>query len=354
MREKLSKSPFKKYNIYMKHFHNSLRVGLWVLLGILAAQPAYAIQPPFALLRRSARVPTVQTRIPFRQVNLTGAMNIPLRANGVAGAARVGGLSSAQSLPNVPRIEAKIVSAVVNEPAKTPALAVPVFKQQPFPGKETIDGIIFDVDGVLLDSLPVWQHSTSNFLSSHGIEPPPGIDAEMAKLSLLDGANIVKERYGFTESAEELLEEVLAPIRRHYQEDIQPKAGAIELLKNLHAQGVKISVATAGDKELAQAAFERLGMMQYIDFLISCDEVGVGKQSPAVYDAARENMGTSKERTLVVEDALHALETAKEAGFLTAGMAEPFHPWKERQQVARAGDFFILSFLGGTVVSHLP
>ena len=344
----------------MKYFFRFMCAGLCVLCCAVGADPVYGAKPPTSIFRRGGRVPVAQTRVSFQQVNRVGGK----------ASMRVGPLAQTpvyvpQLLPNelVRRVvrsraekavHAQVKKAVHPVKTGTPTPAVSVFKQQPFPGKEMIDGVIFDVDGVLLDSLPVWEHSTSNFLRSRGIEPPEGIDAEMAKLSLLNGAEIVKERYGFTESPEELLEEVLAPIRRHSYMDIQAKAGVIDLLKKLHAQGVKISAATAGDKELAQAAFERLGMMEYIDFVVSCDDVGIGKQSPAIYDAARDYMGTADERTLVVEDALHALQTAKEAGYLTAGVAEPFHPWKERQQVARAGDFFVLSFLGGTVISYLP
>ena len=219
-----------------------------------------------------------------------------------------------------------------------------------FPGKATIDAVIFDMDGTLLDSLPAWQHSASNFLRSQGIEPPAGIDDEMSKLSLLEGAQIIKERYGFEQSAEEILAATLAPIWEHYRVDIEAKPGALALLKSLHAQGIKISVATASHKELAREAFDRLGMSPYIDFIVTCDEVGLGKQSPAVYDAALHQMGTKKERTLVVEDALYALQTAKQAGYLTAGVEEPFHSLEHNYHVSLTGDYFIRSFLDGWVL----
>lgn len=224
--------------------------------------------------------------------------------------------------------------------------------QVPFPGKAEIDAVIFDMDGTLLNSLAAWKNSASNFLRSQGIEPPAGLDAEMEKLSLMDGAKIIKERYGFSQSPEEILAMTLAPIHQHYITDIQAKPGALFLLKKLHDQGIKISVATASDKQLAQQAFERLGMMPYIDFIVTCDEVGVGKQSPAVYDAARQRFGTAKERTLVVEDALYALQTAKKAGYLTAAVAEPFHSVEHEIAIATEGNYFISSYLTGTVFAR--
>lgn len=213
-----------------------------------------------------------------------------------------------------------------------------------FPGKKQIDAVIFDMDGTLLDSLPAWENSASNFLRSQGIEPPANFDQEIAQLSLLDGARIIKERYGFTQSPEEILALTLEPIRHHYLTDIEAKPGAVNILKELHRQGIKISVATASDKELAQRAFERLGMMQYIDFIITCDEVGAGKHSPAVYDAAREHLGTAKHRTLVVEDALHAVQTAKKAGYPVAGVEDSFHSAEHNQAVRRSSLLYIESF----------
>lgn len=190
------------------------------------------------------------------------------------------------------------------------------------PGKKEVDAVIFDMDGTLLNTLWAWKNSTSNFLRSRGIEPPENIDAEMAALSLLEGAREIKKRYGFKESPEELLEEVLATVRKFYEEDAMPKPGVPGVLQALKKQGIKICVATASDREFAEAAFKRTGLMEYIDFIITCDEVGVGKQNPLIYETALKKLGTERKRTLVVEDALHALQTAKKAGFPTAGVYE--------------------------------
>ncbi|MCI5820895.1 MAG: HAD family phosphatase [Elusimicrobia bacterium] len=190
------------------------------------------------------------------------------------------------------------------------------------PGKKEVDAVIFDMDGTLLNTLGAWKNSTSNFLRSRGIEPPENIDAEMAALSLLEGARVLKERYGFKESPEELLEEVLATVRKFYEEDAMPKPGVPGVLQALKKQGIKICVATASNREFAEAAFKRTGLMEYIDFIITCDEVGVGKHNPLVYETALKKLGTNRKRTLVVEDALYALQTAKKAGFPTAGVYE--------------------------------
>ena len=121
--------------------------------------------------------------------------------------------------------------------------------------------------------------------------------------------------------------------------------GVREQLAQLKAQGVKMAVATASHKEFAERALKRLGMLDYFDFIITCDEVGIGKTSPKVYEAALVRLGTLKERTLVAEDALHALETAHQAGFPTAAIEEA-HSLEQAAQKMRVADYYITQYSG--------
>ena len=206
-----------------------------------------------------------------------------------------------------------------------------------------IEAVIFDMDGTLLNSLPAWEHACAKFLRTHGILLPPEIEREIEKMSLEQGARYIKEQLNLPMSEQELLKGTLSMVHQHYATDILPKRGAMETLVRLREQGVKVGVATSSKKDLAEMAFKRLGMSPYIDFVISCDEVGVGKNSPDVYEAARERLGSSRERTLVVEDALYALRTAKAAGFVTAGVEDTFHPPSYEAKVESESDYFLVS-----------
>ncbi|MBO4674502.1 MAG: HAD family phosphatase [Elusimicrobiaceae bacterium] len=206
--------------------------------------------------------------------------------------------------------------------------------------KQQVDAFIFDLDGTLLDSLDAWKNSAVNYLYSRGIKPYSGLQEEMEQLSLLDGARILKERYQLKESPEELLNATLRPIGERYYRDIPAKTDVPLLLAYLHKQGIKMAVATASHADFARGALKRLGLLDYFEFIITCDEVGVGKRSPLVYEVAAKRLGTEKARTVVVEDALYALKTAHDAGFKTIGVADK-HSLDDLPQIQQTADMFL-------------
>lgn len=248
------------------------------------------------------------------------------------------------------RVEKPSVSAALPSPLALPEIPLlpevsplaPV--RSVLPGKERVDAVIFDLDGTLLDSLSAWENSGVNFLRTQGIEPPEGLQEELVKMSLMDGARLVKERFSLPQEPEEILRLTLEPIRRRYFEDIAAKPGVPETLRRLKAQGVKLCIATASDGELARAALERLELLDLFDFIVTCDEVGVGKRQPAVYEEALRRLGTQKSRTLVAEDAPYALETARRAGFVTAGVADSHTPQAGAAYMRQQADFYIEDF----------
>ena len=114
--------------------------------------------------------------------------------------------------------------------------------------------------------------------------------------------------------------EMNAVMDEHYRSDIPLKPGAAEYLAALKNRGVKMCVATATPEPLARACLERLGALEDLEFLLSCDAVGAGKDRPDVFLEAARRLGAAPAETAVFEDATFALQTAKNAGFYTVGV----------------------------------
>ena len=186
-------------------------------------------------------------------------------------------------------------------------------------------GAIFDADGTLLDSMPIWEDAAARFLAGLGIEAEPDLGDTMFRLSLDEGAAYLKKTYlagdhGRSMTEEEIKEGVLGVIRDFYVHQVQPKAGARRFLEELAARKVPMYIATSSNREHIRAAFERLGWLHFFDGRITCEEAGASKRQPRIFLLAAERMGLSPEDIFVFEDVIHAIQSAGSAGFVTVGV----------------------------------
>ncbi len=175
---------------------------------------------------------------------------------------------------------------------------------------------IFDMDGTLLDSMHIWDHMGSSFLRERSIIPPEGIDRKFLSMSIQDAVSYLKTEFGIQDSAEELLAGVDALAMRLYR-SVKPKPGVLEFLTALREKNIPMAVATMSDRCAVEEVLSRTSLLPFFRGIATCGEVGAGKREPAVYDAARLFLGTSREETAVFEDAHFAVRCAKAAGYYT-------------------------------------
>ena len=149
----------------------------------LAVFTLLAFCAPFAVAQK--RLPSV--RVPGKVA--TEMLPKPFRFPGI-------------KIPPVPPMRFSVgpqVSSLRLRPVAVPAVTLQTvqtpFRPVVFPGKKDIDAVIFDLDGTLLDSLWAWENSGVNFLRTQGINPPEGFNDQLAQMSLMDGAKLVKEKY---------------------------------------------------------------------------------------------------------------------------------------------------------------
>ena len=181
-------------------------------------------------------------------------------------------------------------------------------------------GAIFDVDGTLLDSMPIWEDAAARFLAGLGIRAQEGLGDIMFRMSLDEGAVYLKNTYGLDMSVEEVKAGVLGVIRYFYVNQVQPKAGVREFLKELSSRRIPMYIATSSNREHIRAAFERLGLYEYFDGMITCEEAGAGKREPTIFLLAAQRMGLAPQDIFVFEDVIHAVRSAGSAGFVTVGV----------------------------------
>lgn len=203
-----------------------------------------------------------------------------------------------------------------------------------------VKGVIFDVDGTLLDSVEAWMTVSSNYIRSQGLVPEEGLDEYLFSLSMEDGAAYVAERYGLKKTPGQIIEEIDEMLLNYYCKEVQLRNGVRDLLEWLHHKEIPMAVATATDEPLIEGAFARLGIRPFFQKIFTCSQVGESKRRPLIYERAAEYLGTEPGETLVSEDALFALTTAKKAGFLTAGIYES-HCVPDQKEIMSLADLYV-------------
>ncbi len=183
-----------------------------------------------------------------------------------------------------------------------------------------IRGAIFDLDGVLLDSLGIWYDLGARYILSMGMLPVSGMSEILFSMSMEQGAVYLKRTFGLEKSEEEIIADLEQILRDYYYKEVPAKEGAKELLAFLQEQGVKMAAATSSPRPHVTEALNRLGLLSYMQEIYTTSEVGESKHSPRIYELAAKGLECSAEEILVFEDSLYALKTAKTAGFRCVGV----------------------------------
>ena len=205
-----------------------------------------------------------------------------------------------------------------------------------------IQGIIFDFDGTLFDSMFIWDTAGEVYLRSIGKEPEDDLQKILKPMSLLQSAEYVREKYHIPLSVEEIMDGVNRTVEGFYFHTVEPKPGVIDFLEELHRRNIKMCIATATDRYQVEAALQRCGMLRFFSKVFTCTEVGSGKDRPDIFRRAMEHLQTDRKTTAVVEDAYHAIHTAKQDGFLVVGVYDSHE--SRQQELLRLADVFLSDY----------
>lgn len=199
---------------------------------------------------------------------------------------------------------------------------------------------IFDMDGTLVDSMGYWRTMQRAYLSERGAAGEK-LDAVMEQARLLPlhlSTALFIETFHLPQTPEEMTAEMTKLMEIFYREKAALKPGAEDYLKTLKARGARLCIASATAKTLVECCMARLGVLDCFDFIISCTDVGAGKDKPDIFLEAARRLDCAPEETVVFEDSLQAVETAKRAGFGAVGVYDDSNApvWEKLASLADA------------------
>lgn len=178
-------------------------------------------------------------------------------------------------------------------------------------------GVVFDCDGTLLDSMGAWREAEKELARHAGFVLSKADSDELNTLTLPECCRFFHERLGVGDTSEEVKDMLDAFMLDYYRTRVTERPGALAFVRGLAERGVAVSVASSSPQSYLRAGLARAGFAPYVRAIVSVDDVGKSKREPAVYDRARELMGTPLETTWGVEDSLYALRTLRSAGYRT-------------------------------------
>ena len=195
----------------------------------------------------------------------------------------------------------------------------------------TLQGVIFDLDGTLLDSTGMWRQVDGRLMAHYGKEVPPDLSETVQRMSIEEFSQFFVEEFDLPVTPEQIAQQVADMVAEEYREKLQLKPHVPEILDWLDQQDIPYGVATATYGELAEAALRRLHGWERLRFLLTEQNAGAPKTQPRIFQLAAQKLHLGRRQIAVVEDSLHALEGAKNGGFFTIGIADPENApvWKE-------------------------
>lgn len=204
-------------------------------------------------------------------------------------------------------------------------------------------GVIFDLDGTILDSMDIWKEIDVKFLGRRGLEVPDDYFRNIAPLGFDGAAAYTIERFGFPETPEQIIEEWYQMAVDAYAKEVELKPFAKEYLLFLKGQGVKLGIATSCETQMFLPALERNGILGLFESYTTVREVPRGKEFPDIYERQAEKMGLLPGECAVFEDILKAVQGANAGGFYTVGVFD-LHSAYEWGEIKKQANKFIYSY----------
>ncbi len=216
-----------------------------------------------------------------------------------------------------------------------------------------IEAVIFDMDGVLVESEPYWELSRREFAAELGKDWTPELHREAMGLSTIGWATFMKERLSLDLSVEAITREVKSRVIAHYEEKMPSRPGAIESVFTM-SERYRVALASGSPTDIIERVIALTGIDQVLEVVTFGDTVPNGKPAPDIYHVTLDRMGLGAAQAVGVEDSGNGVRSLKAAGMWAIAAPSPGFPLP--QTVLDLADVHIASMtsLNPELIASLP
>ncbi len=177
-----------------------------------------------------------------------------------------------------------------------------------------LDAVVFDMDGVLVDTEHLWDEVREQLTTEWGGRYTPEAQEAMMGMSSTEWSRYLHETVGLREPPETINAEVVRRMLDRYETELPIVPGAVAAVRRLVAGGLRLALASSSNRELIDAVLRRLGLSELFSVAVSSEEVARGKPAPDVYLEAARRLGLDPARCAAVEDSASGIRAAHAAG----------------------------------------
>ena len=198
----------------------------------------------------------------------------------------------------------------------------------------TVEAVIFDLDGVLVDSEQVWDEVRERLARELGGRWHPGAQRDMMGMSSIEWSRYMSDELGVPLSPEEVSADVVRRVEERYRRELPLLPGAAEAVRRI-ADRWPLGLASSSNRPIIDLVLELAGIEELFDVTVSSEEVDRGKPAPDVYLEAATRLGVEPRRGAAIEDSTNGLLAARAAGLgVVAIPNRAFPPDPEALEVA--------------------
>ena len=210
--------------------------------------------------------------------------------------------------------------------------------------KLNLKAVIFDMDGVILDSEPIYYQIETKFFGNLGISISDEEYHTFVGLSMMEMCRRIKNNHNLKEEIETLVKSNNEVVFQHFSnsENLQSTPFLEQFMQNLLENNIKLAVASSSSKKLIEVILEKLILKKYFKICVSGNEVKNGKPAPDVFLYTANLMNVNPEECLVIEDSTNGVKAAKSAEMMCVG----FQNSNSGNQDLSDADMIISTFSG--------
>jgi len=197
-----------------------------------------------------------------------------------------------------------------------------------------IKAVIFDMDGVIVDSEPLWQRMLPLYLHTKGIT----FKYDKKSLQLINLhfrgrrqkyiTGILKKKFQITDPYHKILNDRLHILFGIFRHSLKSIPGTIPFIKKLHASGYPLVLASSSPHRVIRYVLKKFHLKKYFKFTVSGDDVQRGKPHPEIFLKSAQLLRTKPSEILVIEDSISGILAAHRAGMKCIALKQPYTPKK--------------------------